>query len=183
MDKANHSLVRRAGLVIEHPLFNALWFDLAWFSLVVGRESLIPLSLFLLAFHLFLVSDKIPEYCSLVFLGGIGIGVDCLLSITGILVFTDGWLIPWWLACLWIAFSATLSRSLKYFSDKPFLAIILGAIAGPVSYWAGFKLGAVSFGYSTVITLLLLSVIWSVLLPTLLGLAMRCPNSPKRCLV
>lgn len=161
----------RAGTLIENPFFNAIWFDLVWFCLVVGQERLMPASLALLAFHLLAVASRAWEWRRLAVLAGVGIAVDIALTMMGIFVFEEAWLIPWWLLCLWVAFAATLSRSLAFLAKRQWLAVVTGAIAGPISYWAGYKLGAVAFGWPVSTTLLLLAVIWAGLLPLLLKLA------------
>ncbi len=173
MDRAiaTNTLSDRAGTLIENPLFNALWFDLAWFCLVVGQERLLPASVLIIAFHLLFVAHKGAEYRSLALLACTGIAVDSLLTVTGVFEFSASLLIPWWLVLLWVAFAATLSRSLTFLAKRLPLSILVGAAAGPVSYWAGYKLGAVDFGFSVMATLMLLSLVWAVLFPALLKLS------------
>ena len=52
-------------------------------------------------------------------------------------------------------------------------AALLGAIGGPLSYYAGQRMGAVAFGFGLGPTLAVLAVIWAGLFAALQGLAGR----------
>lgn len=145
--------------------FNALWFQGIWFSTVWGQASLLPVALALLAVHIFLVGDRLAEIRQMACVGAIGIGADALLSATGVYQFADNALVPLWLCCLWLAFAAVLGRSLAYLSGRLLLCGLAGAIAFPLNYWAGQRLGAVEFGYSVPVTLVILALVWGLLLP------------------
>ena len=41
----------------------------------------------------------------------------------------------------------------------------VGAVGLPLNYWAGERLGAVTFGYDLIPTLLIIAVMWSILFP------------------
>ena len=51
------------------------------------------------------------------------------------------------------------------------LACLFGATGGPLSYYAGVRLGALSFVPSTGVTLMILAAVWSLVVPGLLWLA------------
>ena len=44
-------------------------------------------------------------------------------------------LAPAWILALWMGFALTFNHSLHYVMRRTWLAIALGAIAGPLSYW------------------------------------------------
>jgi hypothetical protein len=46
-------------------------------------------------------------------------------------------------------------------------ASLLGAIGGPLSYYAGSQLAGVSFGYGTTPSLIGLALLWALLFPML----------------
>ena len=50
-------------------------------------------------------------------------------------------------------------------------ASLLGAIGGPLSYYAGSQLAGVSFAYGTTPTLIGLALLWALLFPLLHGVA------------
>jgi hypothetical protein len=59
------------------------------------------------------------------------------------------------------------------------LAAVLGAIAGPLSYLAGVKLGAAQWGDETQ-ALVLLGIIWAIAMPLLFWWAGKVPaNRPQ----
>ncbi len=150
--------------ITEKIWFNAIWFQLTWFCAVLGRETLLPLTLGMLALHFVLVRERVAELRALFPLVLAGIAVDSLLSLAGVYEFTSWTPIPLWLCCLWVAFATTLNRSLNFLRRSPWLAAALGTIA-PLNYLAGERLGAVEFGYPPLTTFALLAPVWAALLP------------------
>ena len=153
--------------ITETVWCNALWFQGLWFTTVLGREGLLPLAAALLALHLVLVGDKRRELMRFAGVGALGIAVDAVLSGAGIYQFAGGVLVPMWLVCLWLGFSAALARSLAYLSDKLLWAAGAGAVVFPLNYWAGERLGAVEFGLPLPATLVIVGLTWAVMLPVL----------------
>lgn len=161
--------------------FNALWFQAVWFCAVLGRDRLLPLALLLIALHVWLTRrDYRRELRQLVLVGGVGVAADALLSTLGVYQFAGGVLVPLWLCCLWLAFAAALGRSLAWLAARPALAALAGAVAFPLNYWAGQRLGAVEFGYALVPTLALLALTWGLLLPQMLRLGAQLSAAPGR---
>ena len=113
-------------------------------------------------------------------MGGVGVAADALLSTLGVYQFAGGVLVPLWLCCLWLAFAAALGRSLAWLAARPALAALAGAVAFPLNYWAGQRLGAVEFGYALVPTLALLALTWGLLLPQMFRLGAQLATSPGR---
>ena len=165
--------------VADTLAFNALWFQSVWFCTVLGRDSFLPLAIILLLVHIWLVHDYRVELRQLAVIGGIGIGADAALSAAGVFEFSDSVLVPLWLCCLWLAFAAVLGRSLAWLGVRPLVASLAGAIAFPLNYWAGLRLGAVEFGYSLPATMVILAVTWAVLLPLMFRLTARLAPAAK----
>ena len=153
--------------------FNALWLQALWFCVVLGRDLLLPLSLLLLVLHIWLAGDSRGELRQLLIVGGVGIAVDAVLGVAGVFIFAGGVLVPLWLCCLWLGFAAVLGRSLAWLAARPAVCSVAGAIAFPLNYWAGQRLGAVEFGYSLPLTLAVLALTWSVILPIMFWLTAR----------
>ena len=153
--------------------FNALWFQALWFCVVLGRDLLLPLSLLLLVAHVWLAGDRRSEVRQLLLVGGMGIAVDVLLGVAGVYIFAGGVLVPLWLCCLWLGFAAVLGRSLAWLAARPLVCSVAGAIAFPLNYWAGQRLGAVDFAYSLPLILAVLALIWSIVLPAMFWLTAR----------
>ena len=162
----NHVLYKIQSISLT-GWFNAIWFQSTWFSAVFGQNDLLPLTIALVVLHFLITENVVSEIRHAFLIGGIGIGVDSVLSICGVFNFNNDVLLPLWMCTLWIAFSTTITRSLSFLSYRPILAIILGALIVPLNYGVGERVGAVEFGLDTKYTFLTLSIIWAVLLPSL----------------
>lgn len=161
----------RDRALTERLWFNALWFQSTWFCCVLGREHWLPLTFAMLGLHFILVANPLAEARRLAPLALAGILVDSLLSLTGVFDFGPGVIVPTWLALLWVAFATTLNRSLSLLGRHAWLAAAVGGIAVPFNYAVGAKLGAVSFGFSPLLTAIVLIAVWTALLPNLYRLA------------
>jgi hypothetical protein len=154
-------------------ILNAVLFQIGWFACVLGGNQIaVPVTLAILIAHWFLVSKQIAEWRTIFLVALVGIIIDSGLFAAG--VFNDGserHIAPLWLIGLWLLFATTLNHSFSWLHQRYVLAIVLGAISGPLSYLAGVKLGAVSFGIEQVSALLLLALIWAVLFPVSLFVA------------
>ncbi|MEZ5922898.1 MAG: DUF2878 domain-containing protein [Hyphomicrobiaceae bacterium] len=110
--------------------------------------------------------------------GVTGAIVESALVLAGVIRFAAPWpmetLAPAWIVALWIAFGATLPTFGEMLrAHKLKTAAALGALAGPLSYLAGARLGALEFVGSTTRTLLVLSVVWAAVLAGLIGIHAR----------
>jgi hypothetical protein len=155
------------------PVFkivNLIWFQSIWISAILWQNQWLGLLALLLVVHILLVEEKRQEIGLWLIGGTVGIIVDSTLTILGIFVFPDPTFlipIPAWLVVIWLAFLGTLRHSMSYLLNKPIIAAGLGAIAAPISYFAGMRLGAVEFSHSVAITWAVLAVCWGVLMPVL----------------
>jgi hypothetical protein len=80
-------------------------------------------------------------------------------------------LIPIWLALLWPLLATTLNHCLAWSARPWWLASVLGAIGGPVSYYAGTQLATVSLPLGFWTSMLILAAVWVVVFPLLHWLA------------
>ena len=145
------------------PLINAVWFQLAWFAAIIYKQQAIPFLLASIIIHLLVSPKRKVDTLLLISVATFGVMGDILLSYFNIFLFTNGVLIPFWLVLLWCHFSFAVNHSLGWLSRIPMVfVVLLGAIAGPLNYLAGYRLGAVDFYYSYEITLFSVGVIWAV---------------------
>ena len=77
---------------------------------------------------------------------------------------------PAWMLALWANFATTLNLSLAGLQTRPWLAALLGLIGGPLAYWGGASLGAMTF-VAPLPALTTLALGWALLTPLLLALA------------
>lgn len=127
--------------------------------------------------HLFFSPHRAGELRLLVLVVLVGGLWDSLLVQAGLLRYPSGiWLAhaaPYWILALWALFATTLNVSLRWLHGRPALAAACGAIAGPLSFTAGARLGGVVFD-DAVFTPLVLAFGWAVLMPAMAWLAVRC---------
>lgn len=168
-----NTLTQRWSRLLEHPLYNGIWFQLTWFSCVLGREAWLPLSLTLVAMHFLLVQSPGQELRRLAPIMALGIAVDSALSLFGVFNFNGDVLAPLWLCVLWLAFATTLNRALAAFGRWRWLAAVVGGVGVPFNYAVGAKLGAVILPLAPWLTAALLVAIWALLLPLFYQLAKR----------
>ena len=155
-------------IVTSKPL-NLIIFNLLWVGLVLGRDSLIHLTLpsllIYLACLLHIGNLKVHQ---VLLPAIIGITIDSSLTFFGIFNFPDSSLIiPLWLIVLWINFSTTIPLSLSFIGKNKLVAFGLGATVLPFNYAVGERLGAVTFGEPYLFSILALVLVWSVSFPIL----------------
>ncbi len=80
-----------------------------------------------------------------------------------------GPLIPLWLMVLWAPLGTTLRHCLAWSARPWWRASLLGAVGGPLSYYAGSQLAGVSFGYGTAPTVIGLALLWGLSFPSCIG--------------
>ncbi|MEX5508369.1 DUF2878 domain-containing protein [Pseudomonas paralactis] len=156
-------------------LTNAALFQCGWFACVIGGDSLwLLVGLAALGVHLLWISSPADDGLLVLNVTLAGTLLDTLLRSLGVFHFNEpGPLIPFWLIVLWALLATTLRHCLAWSARPWWLASLLGAVGGPLSYYAGSQLAGVGFGYGTTRTLIGLALLWAMLFPLLHGLARR----------
>jgi hypothetical protein len=160
---------------------NAITFQAGWFATVLGAANGLPwlgliVALAIVAMHL--RSSRRPAVEARLLLAALALGLvfDSLLLSTGWIAYPNGlWapgLAPYWIITLWALFATTLNVSLRWLRGRDTLAVLFGAVGGPLSYLAGARLGAMTF-VDTVPAVVALAVGWGALMPVLTRLAAR----------
>lgn len=165
-----------AGLIVNVAAFQA-----GWFACVVGAARGWPwvgtlLAAVIVASHVSRAARPAQELRLIGAALVIGAVFDSSLAALGWLTFTSGTLIdgtaPHWILAMWALFATTLNVSLNWLKRRFVIAALLGAAAGPLSYWAGERLGAVVLT-GPVLALAALSIGWAIVMPVLTMLACR----------
>lgn len=166
---------RRAMLV------NALVFQGGWFACVLGAAQGWPwagtgFAIAVLAWHLLGAARPAQEAKLAAAAVAIGLVFDAAMLALGLVDYPNGWfapgLGPHWMAALWLQFALTLNVSMRWLHGRAGLAALLGAIAGPLSFWGGARLGAATL-VEPIAALAFLAVGWGLLMPALMRLAGR----------
>jgi hypothetical protein len=166
-------------------VFNIIGFQIGWFACVLGAAYLAPWlgvfnALFILMLHCKRSKHKQAENNLLLLAALFGLVFDSLLLQLGWVSFEPVayWpdaLSPPWMIALWALFASTLNISLNWLKKYTLVACLLGAVSGPLCYWAGERLGAlhlVNFNMAMVY----LAVGWAIAVPLLLKVASTLLN-------
>ena len=160
---------------VYYKIANAAWYQIVWFTALIGRETMEPLLLVLLGLHFVWSPRRKADLLLVIMCGSIGITADSLLGTAGVYVFSPTptvLAIPFWLAAIWLSFCCTLLHSFNLFVSRPVLGPLIVAALAPLSYMAGQKLGAVSFGVPTKNAMLIIGLSW-LLVMTVIGFITR----------
>lgn len=100
----------------------------------------------------------------------VGSSVDLINPILGFVSFNtiQGSLFfdyPLWMMALWFCFGTLFSHSLQWFKEKYALCFLLGAVGGPLSFFAGRQLGALEFQVDPIYPLFVNSLEWGIIFP------------------
>ena len=152
-------------VLIQFLVFQALWF----IAVLGGNQWLVAAAL-LLALHFWLTPSRAADWRVLP-IALLGIMLDSVLTLVGVFEFES---IPLWLGLLWLGFVLTLGHSLAWLNNLPRIMLApIGAIAGCLSYLAGWKFDAVGLPLGVMYSSLTLAICWGLMLPALVVLDNR----------
>ena len=148
---------------------NALAYQAVWFSAILWGNPGAATGCVII-FILLMTSERRSDDLKMIgFLIFLGLLVDGTLQQVGFFTFkSPGLPIPFWLLVVWIGLAMTIHHSLAWLKDKLLLAALFGGLGGPAAYWAGTRMGAASFNWSLPTSLLVLTIIWSLMFPTIM---------------
>jgi Protein of unknown function (DUF2878) len=134
---------------------NIAMMQIGWFACVLGAANQIPwlgpiVAVPLVVWHIARSSQRNAELRLVLCALWCGLILDSVLASANLIQFASGitftgFTTPWMLS-LWMGFAITLNHSLKWLMAKPMLALLFGLLGGPVAYWSGTRLGAMTFG-------------------------------------
>lgn len=142
-----------------------------------------------LAFMLFAVCQLSPRFrargdVSLMLLAlPVGLVVDTTMAAGGLLRYASpiplASIAPIWILALWMGFALTFNHSLAYVLRRPLLAVLSGAVGGPLSYWIASRTwGAVQFTESLPSVLLPLAALWGAAMGLFSYATLRLARTP-----
>jgi len=160
-------------------LANAALFQLGWLACVIGGNSLwLLVALGALVIHLLWISRWAEEGRLILSVVLLGTTVDSSLRRLGVFEFNEvAPLIPLWLMLLWALLATTLRHCLQWTAKPWWVGSLLGAVGGPLSYYAGGQLAGVQFPYGPLPTLIGIGLLWALLFPALHFMARRLAAS------
>ena len=162
-------------------ILNFALFQAGWFAGILAAAHGRPMAAFAAASaavgaSLWLFSsDRAGDVRLLLAVALIGFCVDTVHLHLGVFALVGAplfpHLCPLWLAALWALLGTTLRGSLSWLAGRYGLSAVLGAVAGPLSYVGGAKLGAASLPTDRAFSVAALAVAWAVAMPLFVWLA------------
>jgi hypothetical protein len=159
-------------------IINFILFQLAWFACVLGAANNLPwlgvvVTAAVVWWHLAHAKPWRAEMRLMLCVLIIGASFDQLLLSFALVDYVHhGWsatLVPVWILALWLGFGTALNVSLRWMRGRHFVAVLFGAIGGPVAYIGAEKLGAVVLiGNPSYIAL---AIGWAIITPLLLHIS------------
>jgi hypothetical protein len=162
-------------------LLNLSLFKAGWVAAVFAAAASLPVLgtaviAIAVAIHLWRTDEPRSEVLLLAMAAAIGFVWESLLVYSGIVQYgasaAFAAVAPYWIVALWVLFATTLNVGMRWLRKNLLIAVIFGAIGGPMSFLAGEKAGAVSFS-DTSTALAVIGLGWAVLLPLLVRYAAR----------
>jgi Protein of unknown function (DUF2878) len=157
-------------------IINFVLFQIGWFACVLGAARQLPwlgvlVVLAIVAWHLWQARQPKAEAILLLIALLIGGLFDqMLLSLNLVSYQAHGWqdsLVPVWILALWAVFVTVLNVSLRWMRGRWLIAILFGAIGGPLAYMGAEKLGSATLN-ALPVSYIALSIGWAILTPLLL---------------
>lgn len=158
-------------------LINFLSFQLSWFLAVYYHNNYAALAC-LLAFVLNMnitQPNLSKRMMTVLLLAAIGITNDSLLYYYNVISSPgeNPYIIPLWLAGLWLAFCATLNCYMQLFNKLSILKLaLIGGICGSLSYLSGGKLHAIIYNFAFIPDFIFYFLNWCILFPVLCRLSL-----------
>jgi hypothetical protein len=155
-------------------LKNLVLFKLGWVACVMfaaaGKPLLSLLSVVaVVLIHLPQLAAPAKEALLLATAVLLGLVWESALVALGIVQYPGhehAWLAPVWILAMWALFATTINHGLAWVKRYWVYAALAGGIGGPMAFYAGANLGAVTFP-NTTIALVVIGAGWAVLLPLL----------------
>jgi len=117
------------------------------------------------------------EWPSIIIIVSSGFIIDTLLSSFGLIQFNTNMLIPLWLLVMWSGFATLFHHGLGWLLAKPVLAAVLGAITGPLAYFAGATLSMSQINVPLTVFISVYAVLWSLYIPIFLFISSKLNRS------
>ncbi len=162
-------------------IVNFVVFQAAWFAAVLGAAHGVPLwgtaaVVAAIGWHL-AVSARPRAEAKLVGIAClIGVVVETFAAMQGHIAYPSGQPVatvaPYWMVALWGLLAIALNVTMRWLRGRPWLAALLGAVAGPLAFVSGVRLGGAVFIDATP-ALATMACVWAVLMPVLMRLSER----------
>ena len=160
-------------------------YQMVWFAAVIGAEHGLPwpglVGMLIYASIQISLTGNVKTHLSLMAAAIVmGCMVDGGLAYSGLAHYGAPWpspsFAPLWIVSLWATFSLTFTISLDYLQKRLWVAVLFGAIGGPVAYMSASRgFHVVTFTDPIWRGLFFLGAGWAIATPILAWLSGRTP--------
>ena len=138
-------------------LFQVLWLSCVWVAGGMGYEWAAVVAMVPLVILACLGPARTTDMAVALVAAGVGLLLDNIWVVMGLLSFTGYTLAPFWIGFLWFGVGLTLNHSMSWFRDRRVLGPIIVGLFGPITYFSGERLGAVEVERSLLLGLIALA--------------------------
>jgi hypothetical protein len=148
-------------------LVNFIGFKICWWCAILLQSSAVPILIAFILLHVYFNRERHLELLVTFIVAYIGYATDSILTLIGIFEFhhSTALFAPFWLLLLWCCFSTTLIMNRDAWPRHKGLLVLLGGLAGVVSYSSAGYLDAVSFQFGVFISMLVVAFVWMLMIP------------------
>ena len=155
----------------KENIYTLIGFKLTWTSCVFGEIYIsswfgFSIGIFYLMIFFILQNEKKRSFSIILIFSLLGYTFDSILSYLDIYKINadnNFLFLPIWFLVLWPSFSSLFVNILVFLKQKTFLSIFLGFVIGPMSYYAGLKLGLANVN-SYITSFFSIAFFWSLLM-------------------
>ncbi len=165
----------------KNIIINFVLFQIGWFACVLGAAKQMPwlgviVVFAIVVWHFSHAKQPKNELYLLILTLLIGAIYDQSMLQNDLITYqAHGWsnaLVPAWILALWAEFATILNVSLRWMRNRTVIAVLFGAIGGPLAYIGAARLGAVTLN-ALPLSYVALSIGWAIITPLLLKLSER----------
>lgn len=147
---------------VTRKILTALGFDIYWTLVVLYRDRGLWLWLALALLAWLRLNSARRRRALLLALAGCAL--DTLWAGSGLIAFTGEALFPLWMVAMWLMFATVWT----WFTDPPpfpqSMLVLLATAGGPLAYFIGYRLGAITFTEPLWMVMALLAAGWGGLI-------------------
>ena len=118
----------------------AVGFDLYWFLVVWLGIAILALMMLPPARRLYALLLAVAGSC-----------LDALWALTGLIDFHGEGVLPFWMIALWLMFATVWTQLASSTTLPGWILALMAVCGGPVAYWLGQRLGAITFLQPTIV--------------------------------
>lgn len=162
-------------------ILNAALYQAGWAACTLGAAKGLPWlgpisAVCIVAWHLAWARRPVDEAHLVAVAACAGLLFETALMHTGWIAYPTqargSDIAPSWMVALWGLFATTFNVSLRSLRERPAVGALLGAVGGPIAYYAGSRLGALEI-VAPVPALVAIGAGWAIATPALFRAARR----------